>query len=146
MSAPEIAHWEPIQDKEPWTDFTADATDTLFGHVLDREFDLPEPPLLYPAQLQARDERSFESVLVGHNCIIVNAALKAATKYLAILPVTWLVGSYAPLMVSGETSSQTGRESTTWIPCRTFSLETPNSLVMNSISQGTFWISRETLR
>jgi len=41
-------------------------------------------------------------VLMSHNCIIVNAALKAATEFMGLPPVTWLVGSYAEQIANHE--------------------------------------------
>jgi hypothetical protein len=69
--------------------------DSILGLLLDHEFELLEQPPVLPTQLEIRDERSFESVLLGYNCIIVNAALKAACEYLRLPQITWLVGSYA---------------------------------------------------
>ncbi len=55
--------WDPIEGKERWHDFALEQIDSILGLVLDHEFDLPEQPPVLPAQLEIRDERSFESVL-----------------------------------------------------------------------------------
>lgn len=86
---------EPLEGKAEWPDFEVESIQGLFSTVLSQPFDLPAHPTLPPAQLRVRDERCFESVLLSHNCVIVNAALMAATKFMNIPSVTWLVGSYA---------------------------------------------------
>lgn len=95
LSITEKPGWDPIEGKGEWSDFEYDQINSIFGLLLDHKFDLPEQPPVSPAQLAIRDERSFESVLLGYNCIIVNAALTAACKYLQLPQITWLVGSYA---------------------------------------------------
>jgi len=95
LSTTDTPGWDPIEGKEQWHDFALDQIDSILGLLLDHEFELPEQPPVLPAQLEIRDERSFESVLLGYNCIIVNAALKATCEYLRLPQITWLVGSYA---------------------------------------------------
>ena len=41
----------------------------------------------------------LDSVLLSHNCAIVNAALRAATDFMNLPSVTWLVGSYAEQVI-----------------------------------------------
>lgn len=95
---------EPLEGKAEWLDFEVESIQSLFSTVLSQPFDLPAHPTLPPAQLRVRDERCFESVLLSHNCAIVNAALMAATKFMNIPSVTWLVGSYAEQVIDREKS------------------------------------------
>ncbi|KAJ8065011.1 hypothetical protein OCU04_007314 [Sclerotinia nivalis] len=79
---------------EAWVDFNLDQVNSIFGTLLDQEFSLPEYPPVLPMQLTIRNERSFESVVLGYNCIIVNSALKAACEHLKLKQVAWVSGSY----------------------------------------------------
>ena len=90
---------EPLEGKADWPDFEIEGIQGLFSTVLSQPFDLPAHPTLPPAQLRVRDERCFESVLISHNSIIVNAALMAATNFMNLPSVTWLVGSYAEQVI-----------------------------------------------
>lgn len=90
---------EPLEGKAEWPDFEIECIQNLFSTVLSQPFDLPAHPTLPPAQLRVRDERCFESVLLSHNSIIVNAALMAATNFMNLPSVTWLVGSYAEQVI-----------------------------------------------
>lgn len=95
LSTTEVLGWDPIEGKIKWEDFTSSHINSIFGLLLDHEFDLPSQPSVLPAQLAICDERSFESVLLSYNYIIVNAALRAACEYLQLPQITWLVGTYA---------------------------------------------------
>lgn len=75
-------------------DFDLENIQGLFSTVLAQPFDLPAHLIMYPEQLRVRDERSFDFVLLNHYCAIVNAALRAATDFMNLPSVTWLVGSY----------------------------------------------------
>lgn len=90
---------EPLEDKEPWFDFNHENIESSFSTVLSQSFDLPPHLAIFPAQLRVRNERSFDLVLLSHNCIIVNAALRAATSHMNLPTATWLVGSYAEQVV-----------------------------------------------
>lgn len=95
---------ELLEGKAGWSDFEVDSIQGLFSTVLSQPFDLPAHPTFPPAQLRVRDERCFESVLLSHNCAIMNAALKAATKFMNLPSVTWLVGSYAEQVIDRKKS------------------------------------------
>ena len=71
--------------------------------VLDTEFDLADSPLLPEEQRYIRDERSFEFILARWNNIIVNEALRAASEYLYLENVCWIIGS---LVLPGEDDAE----------------------------------------
>ncbi|KAF7865513.1 hypothetical protein EAF04_006487 [Stromatinia cepivora] len=93
-SRKEPESWDPIEGMQAWEDFNLNHVNSIFGSLLDQEFSLPEYPPVLPIQLTIRNERSFESVVLGYNCIIVNSALKVACEHLKLKQVAWVAGSY----------------------------------------------------
>lgn len=83
--------WPPIDCTSTWEGF--EDISILFADILDKEFELANPPPLPPVQNNIRDECSFEFILVRWNNIIVNEALRIACAHWGIGRITWTVGS-----------------------------------------------------
>jgi hypothetical protein len=102
-SRPPSDSWPTIDSWQQWEDFSTANINVLFGVLLDTEFDLADPPVLLEEQRYIRDERSFEFILARWNNIIVNEALRAASEYLFLENVCWIIGS---LVLPGEDDAE----------------------------------------
>lgn len=91
---------DPVSEWEPWDGFGGDI-EAIFGNLLNRQFEVADPPPLPYAQQQIRDERSFEFILTRWNNVIVNEALRVACDFLGLTPITWTVGT-SVLSVKGN--------------------------------------------
>jgi hypothetical protein len=78
--------WEPVEAFETYDEFNHELLVTLYGDVIDYEFDakeLPTPSKLLPIERSIRSERELEQDPLKRNIIArVNYALVAAYKYM----------------------------------------------------------------
>lgn len=49
-------------------------------------------------------------MLLNHNCTIVNVVLMAATKFINLLSIMWLISSYTKKVIDKEKSFYNGAE------------------------------------
>lgn len=73
-----------IESWDPWQDFNPVSIYTLFGALLEREFDFPAHPHPdHPTLLQISNERTLESAVTSWNVKIVNQAIQTVSEALA---------------------------------------------------------------
>ena len=82
--------WHTVEDARLWKDFNIHAINELLGHILDLEFELPNPPPLPENIFPIRLKRSFEFIITLWNTIIINGALKKVCDHLQLPSVQWI--------------------------------------------------------